>query len=236
MKMKIILCAMFLCGISLMAEVINAGKGGHTSARILNRYQRDALNKKPDLIVLMVGTNDSINSYAAVSPSVFKRNLLKLVNLTQAKGIKILLVETPPAYEAYLRKRHKPKFFDVKSANERLRAINTIITSIAEDKKVPLVKIYDLLAPVTGKVGCLIRNRANCKTEDGVHPTPKGYKLIAKAVYDAIKKNKLSTKKVICIGDSITYGVHVKKQGTADLDAETYPGQLAQLLQIKQKD
>ena len=232
MKIVMILCGIFF-GVSLMAEVINAGVGGQTSGMIISRYKRDALNKNPDLIVLLVGTNDSINSNAAVSLDIFKRNLLKLVNLTQTKKIKMLLVEIPPAYEAYLIKRHNPDFFNKKSAQERIKDINNIITSVAKDKKVPLVKIHNSLAPVTGKADCLIRNLANCKTEDGVHPTHKGYKLIAKAIYNAIKRNKLPCKKVVCIGDSITYGVHVKKQGTAEPDAETYPGQLAKLLQKK---
>jgi lysophospholipase L1-like esterase len=230
MKITIILCGILL-GVSLMAEVINAGIGGHSSGMIMKRYQKDVLAQKPDLVILLAGTNDSLNSYVAVSPDVFKQNLLKLVDLTQARGIKILLIEIPPAYEAYLIKRHKTGFFSKKSAKERIEEINNIIFNVAKDKKLPLVKIHDLLLPVTDKADCLIRNRANSKSEDGVHPTPEGYKLIAKAVYHAIKINKLSHKKIVCIGDSITYGVHVKKQGTADLDAETYPGKLAGLLQ-----
>lgn len=232
MKTAIILCGIIFGG-SLMAEIINAGIGGHSSAMILRRYQRDVLAQKPDLIILLAGTNDSINSYAAVSPDVFKQNLLKLIDLTQAKGIKMLLLEIPPAYEAYLRKRHKKGFFNKKSAKERVQRINSIIANIAKNKKISLVKIHDLLLPVSDKANCLIRNRANSKVEDGVHPTPQGYKVIAKAVYHAIQTNKLPYSKIVCIGDSITYGVHIKKQGTADLDAETYPGQLAKLLQNK---
>ena len=231
MKLLMILLSVFFIEQALTAEIINSGRSGQNSAKIVYRYKNDVLNKKPDLVVLMAGTNDSINSYAALPPGAFKNNLLKLIKLTQAKGIKMVLVEIPPAYEAYLVKRHKPAFFKKRSAQKRIKDVNDVLASVAKNKKIPLVKIHDLLVPVNDKANCLIRNLANCKKEDGVHPTPKGYAIIAKAVYNVIKKNKLPYKRIVCVGDSITYGVHVKKSGTADIDAETYPGQLAKLLQ-----
>ena len=230
MKINLLLLILFV-GISSMAEIINAGIGGENTDKILARFQKDALKRKPDLVILMAGTNDTVNSYAALPPTKYKQNLLKLVSLSQKKGIKIILVEIPPAYEKYLRKRHKKTFFDKKSASERIKVSNKILADVAKAKKIPLVKIHDLFLPVTEKKGCLIRNKSNCKVEDGIHPTPAGYKVIAKAIYDTIIKNKIPHKKIVCIGDSITYGIHVKGAGTSF--GECYPGILNKLFGMK---
>src|SRR4051794_28866505 len=39
-------------------EVINAGISGHKSTDMLARFQRDVLDKKPDLVTISVGVND----------------------------------------------------------------------------------------------------------------------------------------------------------------------------------
>ena len=42
--------------------VINAGVGGNTTRNLLKRVKKDVLAKKPDVVVMMVGTNDALNS------------------------------------------------------------------------------------------------------------------------------------------------------------------------------
>ena len=41
-------------------EVINAGVGGNSSANLLKRVHEDVIAKQPDLVILMVGTNDAL--------------------------------------------------------------------------------------------------------------------------------------------------------------------------------
>jgi len=43
-------------------QVINSGIKGNTTTDILGRLKKDVLDKKPDLVILMVGTNDMLNS------------------------------------------------------------------------------------------------------------------------------------------------------------------------------
>ena len=57
-----------------------------------------------------------------------------------------------------------------------------------------------------------------------------GCKVIAENVYKAVKTNYPEAKTVVCLGDSITYGVYMTGKGSADIDADTYPGQLCKML------
>ena len=77
-----------------------------------------------------------------------------------------------------------------------------------------------------------IRNEKNSNARDGVHPTPKGYELIAKKVFNYLRSTKtvFSGMKIICLGDSTTNGVHVIGAGTAT--GETFPGVLCRLLDM----
>ncbi|MNY53777.1 GDSL-like Lipase/Acylhydrolase [compost metagenome] len=80
------------------------------------------------------------------------------------------------------------------------------------------------------EINSLILNQKNFGKEDGVHPTKQGYQLIAETVYGYLKKNRLLKrgKKIICFGDSITYGAYMSGEGTSNGD--TYPAFLSRLI------
>jgi lysophospholipase L1-like esterase len=126
--------------------------------------------------------------------------------------------------------RHKKEKYPELPA-KRIEKGNAIIKKIAKDRKIPLVDVYTMFTAVTkdqDSKASLLRNQANVKIKDGVHPRMEGYKIIAEAVAQTIKKNNLPTGRIVCFGDSITYGAGMKGAGTATGD--TYPGQLAKLL------
>lgn len=50
-------------------EVINAGISGHKSNDMLGRFQRDVLDKKPDLITISVGINDVWHGFTPEHPA-----------------------------------------------------------------------------------------------------------------------------------------------------------------------
>jgi len=63
---------------------------------------------------------------------------------------------------------------------------------------------------------------------DGVHPTKAGYRIIATAVYQAIKTNYPEACNIICFGDSITFGCQMPGQGTTEGDS--YPAILKRMM------
>ncbi len=43
-------------------EVLNKGVAGNNSKDLMVRVDNDVINEQPDLVIIMVGTNDMINS------------------------------------------------------------------------------------------------------------------------------------------------------------------------------
>lgn len=65
---------------------------------------------------------------------------------------------------------------------------------------------------------------------DGVHLTAKGYALLAATVRKALPEHIDSGSAILCIGDSLTYGIGVRPAGGGPEGTVTYPAQLQFLL------
>lgn len=64
---------------------INSGWGGHTTADLLARLDRDCLRYNPDLVFITIGGNDS-NPSRKISSSVFQANLLEIISRIRELG------------------------------------------------------------------------------------------------------------------------------------------------------
>ena len=211
--------------------VINAGIGGNNSWNLLARLDKDVLAQKPELVVMLVGSNDVLNSGNSVPLDKYRQNLTQLAQRITDSGSKLVLMTLPPCYETYLLERHPAKFFGEDGPAGRIAKANQIVRQIAEERDIPLVDVNELFTKI-GKVGptkeSLMRNEVNAGARDGVHPTPEGYRHIADAILKVIRKNDLPTQHVVCFGDSITFGAHVLGAGTAT--GATYPAFLSRAL------
>ncbi len=213
------------------STVINAGIGGNNSRNLLKRLDKDVLAHRPQLVVLMVGSNDVLNSRNSVPLDEYRKNLEKLIGRITRGGTKLVLMTIPPCHEPYLLERHPADFYEPDGPGGRIQKANRIIRQAAKKHKIPLVDVHEIFS-AKGNIGempeSLLRNKANSNSADGVHPTPEGYRTIAAAIHRAIRKHRLPTARVVCLGDSITFGAHVKGAGTSE--GETYPAVLRRLL------
>ena len=210
-------------------DVINSGYCGHNSRDILLRLD-DILGQKPDMIILMVGSNDFLNSYNSLSEAEYAKNLETIICNIKNADIELILMTLPPCYSPYVLKRHPESFFTKYGPDEKICEANAIIRGMSQKYDVHLTDINRMLASKgnigTGKYSFL-RNVANSGDEDGLHLTAAGYRIIASGIYNEIN-DRCNIRKIICLGDSITYGIHMKGAGTSD--GTTYPAYLSKLL------
>jgi len=68
--------------------VVNAGVPGDTTARALQRLERDVLSKSPDVVLITLGGNDLKNG---VAKDLAFENLKTIVESIQKKGAKVIL-------------------------------------------------------------------------------------------------------------------------------------------------
>src|ERR1044071_4716177 len=90
-------------------EVLNAGISGHKSNDMLARFQRDVLDKKPDLVTISVGVNDVWHGFYDNHPlgdgprgvplSDYRRNVEHMIEQAQKSGAKVVVLSTTVIYE-----------------------------------------------------------------------------------------------------------------------------------------
>ena len=228
--------ALVSLAVSLEAgTIVNAGVGGNSSSDLLRRLENDVLSKRGDIVIMMVGTNDSLNSRKLKSPAVFEENLKSLVGQITGSGRRLLIMTLPPFVSDYLFSRHSAEAYGSISPSERLESLNVMIRNLEGNPSVRVVDIHAVFEErggATKNASSLLRNEANSGVEDGVHPTAEGYGVIAQALHQDLELAGwlAPESEIVCFGDSITYGAGMKKAGMAKPNGTNYPGQLARLL------
>lgn len=189
-------------------NVINSGVGGNTSRDLLDRLHKGCLDYKPNLVILMVGTNDVIHG-KKFTLDQYKKNLNAIIDTIQQSGSKVLLLTILPFYEPYLLERHSSDFFDSEGPAKKREEVNDIIKQTSRAKDTYLLdvgSIFESGGNVSEDASSLIRNKQNCGRTDGIHPTTDGYRFLALAVSKFIINSHLKSHAIVCFGDSITKG------------------------------
>lgn len=236
MKINTLSIHFFLClvaSFSVNAQVINAGVGGNTTTDLLGRLDADVLEQQPDLVLLMVGTNDMLNSKKMVSYRDYEANLVQIVHKIQATGSKIVLLSPPTVDSIYLFQRHDKTLFK-DPPNVKLDSVRAVMQRVSANDGLKYLDINQSFRkrnlPEHNK-DIFIQNESNSGRRDGVHPTRLGYRFISGLVFNFIKREYegLANMKIVCFGDSITYGAGAKNKGTGK--GEDYPEVLANLIE-----
>jgi lysophospholipase L1-like esterase len=215
--------------------VVNKGVAGNTSSDLLQRLERDVVGEQPGIVIIMVGTNDMINSNKFVSYHDFSDNYQRIIDKLKSTRCALVLMIPPPVDSGYIFKRHKKSAFD-RDPNAKIDSAGTIIRALASRNSVGLIDLNRLFrerGEPHREASSITINESNSGKEDGIHPTEGGYRLMAGEVYSYLKRNRLLRKnaKIVCFGDSMTYGAFMAGAGTAE--GNTYPAFLKALLNKK---
>ena len=210
--------------------VYNAGFPGDTTVELLKRFDRDVAQRQPDVVVMLAGSNDMFYPGHMLELATFQKNYNTLLDRIENLGAQAVVL-TAPRFLKYLLIENFPETINYPlSLEERLDMLNQTIRKTAAERYIPLVDVNKLIDPVDETAGSMVLNVANSGKRDGMHMTAEGYGVIARNVYKTLKANYPEARTIVCLGNSITYGVYMPGKGTAGIDALTYPGQLCKLL------
>lgn len=230
----LLLCCLMACMAcaSRPYTVMNKGIGGNSTSDLLLRAEKDVIAWKPDLVVMMAGTNDMVNSQKLLSYAQFNTQYRALVQCLRQAGIAVVLMTSPPVDTGYLFQRHQRALYDT-DPNQRIDSAVAIVQAIAAAEKVYCLDLHDIFlrrGEPQRTAASLIINAANMGREDGIHPTAAGYRLMAEQLYAYLKQHRLLRKhhRILCFGDSITYGAYMEGAGTDT--GYCYPAVLKRLL------
>ena len=219
--------------LAAQVQVFNAGIGGHNTWQGVKRIDNLLRQYKPTVLVIGYGANDSVNSKAIVPEQEFKDNLTAMIAKARKSGVRtIVLNACNPCIDSYVTARHK--YSDDLKPSERIKRYNKFIAETAAANNVIFNDFHAAVmrkGGASGKAQSLIRNIANSKSKDGLHLTADGAKLLAETVAGALDGKVKKDDRILCLGDSITYGAGLTGAGT--VTGQTYPAWLKTLLNFK---
>ncbi|OYX25139.1 MAG: G-D-S-L family lipolytic protein [Flavobacteriales bacterium 32-35-8] len=153
-------------------KYIDRGISGQTTGQTLVRFRNDVINLKPAIVVINGGTNDiAENNGSYVLENTFN-NILSMVDLAKANNIKVVLTSVLPAYDFAWRPGLQPV--------EKIIQLNNRIKEYASKNKMVYLDYY---SPLLDEKKGLKKEF----TDDGVHPTLAGYKIMEPLTEKAIE-------------------------------------------------
>lgn len=153
---------------------VGRGISGQTSYQFVVRFRQDVIDLQPQVVVINVATNDVAENTGPYDEDRTMGNIMTMVELAQAHGIKVILTSTLPAAKFGWR----PQITD---AAEKIARLNKRIEAYANEKGITYVDYYAKM--VKGEQRAL--NPAYSK--DGVHPTVAGYEVMEPMIKKAIE-------------------------------------------------
>ena len=152
---------------------VDRGISGQTTPQMLVRFRQDVVALKPAVVVILAGINDIAGNTGPSSLEMIEDNLASMTEIAQANGIRVVLSSVLPAYDFPWRHGMEPA--------PKVEALNAWIRRYAAAHHAVYL---DYWTPLHDARGGLPDSLAS----DGVHPTEKGYALMAPLAEAAIRK------------------------------------------------
>ena len=151
---------------------INRGIGGQTTPQMLIRFKPDAMDLKPDAIVILAGTNDIAGNTGPSTVRMITDNIFSMAELAKAYDIIVVLASILPVYQYSWAD-------DVIDPPSMIDSVNSKIKEYVENQGLVYLDYYS----------SMVDDRKGLKldyTGDGVHPNEAGYKVMSAIADDII--------------------------------------------------
>ncbi len=152
---------------------INRGISGQTTPQMLLRFRQDVINLEPKLVVILVGTNDIAGNTGPMTLDEIMNNIKSMAELAASNNIEVILCSVLPVFDY-------PWHTGLNPAS-KIVTLNKMIHDYAVSKNYFFLDYHT--ATKDDRNG-LPKDLA----EDGVHPTKKGYKIMAELAQKMINR------------------------------------------------
>jgi lysophospholipase L1-like esterase len=152
---------------------IGRGISGQTTPQMLVRYRQDVIDLKPKVVVILGGTNDIAGNTGPMTLEQIEGNIASMAELAAANGIGVVLCSVLPALDYHWAPGKEPA--------PKIAKLNEWIARYAARKSFVYVDYYAAMKDERGGLPPTL-------SQDGVHPLPAGYALMAPLVQAGIEK------------------------------------------------
>lgn len=158
--------------------IVGRGISGQTSSQFLLRFRNDVVNLNPEIVVINYGTNDIALNSGPYSEDFTFGNVVSMVDIARANGIKVVLASCLPA-EGF---SWRPEVTD---AIAKIQSLNTRVQAYAQAEGIPYV---DYFSALINEDGTAMRSEY-ANDMPAVHPNAEGYAVMENVLIDTLRKN-----------------------------------------------
>ena len=157
---------------------VGRGISGQTTPQMLIRFRADVIDLKPDIVVILAGTNDLAGNTGTASNESIIRNIQSMTEIARQNDIKVILCSILPAIDFPWRPGQEPA--------DRIRVVNQMIKVYAAEEDLDYVDYYSALVDAQG--GLKVPDYTSA--DDLVHPNKAGYEVMGKVLMAVLHDGK----------------------------------------------
>jgi len=160
---------------------INRGISGQTTPQMLIRFRPDVIAFKPQVVVILAGTNDIAGNTGQTTLEAIKNNLMSIAELATANKIKVVFASVLPVSDYNKRSNGDQIIRTQQRPPEKILELNKWMKEYAAQNGYTYLDYFSALADEKGFLKADLAN-------DGLHPNAKGYAIMSPLAEEAIKK------------------------------------------------
>jgi len=157
---------------------VNRGISGQTTPQMVLRFRQDVIALRPEVVVILAGTNDIAENTGPITIAAIEDNLASMVDIAKRNGIRVVLSALVPA----LKYPWRPDLAPV----AKIRSLNDWMKDYAAKEGLFFLDYHSAMANDQRGLKAEL-------SEDGVHPNKAGYAVMAplaeKAIAAALGRN-----------------------------------------------
>jgi lysophospholipase L1-like esterase len=158
---------------------INRGIGGQTTPQMLLRFRQDVIDLHPKVVVILAGTNDIAGNTGPMRIEDIEANYASMADIARANNVRVVLSSVLPVHNYT---PQSESMFAHRSPEKILELNRWLKNYVAAH---PDCLYLDYFTATVDDKGFLKRDLA----EDGLHPNPAGYKIMAPLAEAAIARS-----------------------------------------------
>jgi lysophospholipase L1-like esterase len=150
------------------------GISGQTTPQLLVRFRQDVVELKPEVVVILAGTNDIAGNTGPATLEMIEGNIVSMIEIARANGIAVVLSSVLPAYDYPWKRGLEPA--------GKIVALNTWLKNWATAHDVVYVDYHSALAD---------ERQAGRRTQRVAHPNETGMRdgaAVEAAIAQALRK------------------------------------------------
>jgi lysophospholipase L1-like esterase len=160
---------------------VNRGISGQTTPQMLIRFRPDVIALKPEVVVILAGTNDIAGNTGPMTLEAIQDNITSMAELARLNRIHVVLASVLPVSDYEKTADGQRRTQTVRRPPEKIKALNDWMRNYATQNKLIYLDYY---AAMIDDKGFLKDELSN----DGLHPNEKGYVVMAPLAEQAIEQ------------------------------------------------